>query len=132
MGVDCFAKFDKILGPVSHEGTAGWMEIMSFRLKEGAGRELEIELVKPMDRTSPTLLRACANGDPIATVIVHLCRKGESVTYTLRDVIITGLSYDSLGHDSKDVKSEQLTLNAGAIAVAYGSSQAPKRPAKTR
>ena len=133
MAVGCFAKFDKMPGPVSHNGSAGWVNVLFFRLggepgeygkKPQAGKVSvqDFRLVKPLDRTSPLLLRACANGEQIPTVVLHACQKDSSVKYSFRDVMVSGISYDSLGGDSAEVKSESVSLSFTKVETTYEES----------
>lgn len=83
-----FAKFSKILGTVTHDHTAGWVAACSFEPTPTGGR-----LVKPLDRTSPSLALACSQKAHIGSVLIHsstVFQKGVCKTVAMNDVVVTG------------------------------------------
>jgi len=103
-------RIEGITGGATERGREGTIEVIEPRhsvtaavdsstgTRAGAVRHTPITIVKQIDRSSPTLLRACSTGQHFPTVTIRLyeARSGGSevnyYTITLQNVIITGVS----------------------------------------
>jgi type VI secretion system secreted protein Hcp len=92
MAFDAFIKFDGIEGESSDSKHIGWIEITSCDMEinqtisttassaGGAGAERadfsDLSFTKLLDKSSPMLAVACADGTHFNTVTIELCRSG--------------------------------------------------------
>jgi type VI secretion system secreted protein Hcp len=112
MACDAFIKIDGIEGESMDERHAGWIEIQSYDLDinqpvartassaGGAGAERAdfspFGFTKLLDKASPNLALACADGTHFDTIVVELCRAGGDkvrfMRYTFADCVINGFN----------------------------------------
>ena len=80
---------------------------LEIRASQGAGpsvgraQQRDVELTRYKDRASPKLAQACAAGEDLGEVKIHLFRTvGESVTkfmtYTLTEAFVSRIEYDTI------------------------------------
>lgn len=80
----------------------------------------ELKFSKPVDKSSPKLMEACANGQHIAQAVLTLRKPGRGSDYykvTLEDVLIS--SYQTSGSSSDVVPHEELSLNYTKITFEF-------------
>ncbi len=139
--VDAFLQLDGVKGESQEK--PGSIEITSWSF--GAGRGIssptggasdresrapsvsEIHITKVNDKTSPTLMRACANGRHFASAILYVRKAGGSqpyLQYKLSDVILSSYSVSSGG----DRPTESMTINFAKIEVQYQPQQSGQEP----
>jgi len=147
MAVDYFLKIDGVEGESLDRAHPNSIEVLSFSWGEsnasrvahggggGAGRVSmqDLHFTMRVNKASPTLMLACANGKHFQKATLT-CRKagGEQqldfLKFTLSEVLVS--SYESSG-DQNVGPTDQLSLNFLKIQMAYspqnvdGSLQAP-------
>jgi type VI secretion system secreted protein Hcp len=140
MAFDTFIKIDGIEGESSDDKHAGWIEVTSFNtgLSQitsatassvgGASAERadfhDFSFTKQLDKASPKLALACADGTHIDSIIVEICRAGTEkvkfMEYKMTNCIISGVSTSGGGKDSSsDFPTENVNINYGKIEWAY-------------
>lgn len=81
----------------------------------------DLSVTKLVDKSSPKLLLACANGEHItkATLVARKAGKEQQEYYkiTLTDVIVSG--YSTSGHSQSVLPMDQVSLNFGKIECEY-------------
>jgi type VI secretion system secreted protein Hcp len=88
----------------------------------GAGKATfgELKIVKPIDKASPLLFKACATGQHIKDVTLTVLRPGKValpyIQYKLTDAFVTSVNHSGNG-DS--VPSEQVSFDYRKIEVKY-------------
>lgn len=133
--VDYFLKLDGIEGESTDDRHKGEIEILSFSWGEtnaattgrgggaGAGKVSlqDFHFVKPMDKSSPKLFLACAEGEHIKTATLTARKAGgeqqEYLKVTLTDVVIT--SYQTGGSSGDVVPTDSFSLNFAKIEFEY-------------
>jgi type VI secretion system secreted protein Hcp len=77
----------------------------------------DIVITKSVDKSSPSLQRACVNGTHFPKVTIEL-RKGGKVylTYTLKDVLVS--SFDVSGHGNAN-PTETVSFSYAKLAIVY-------------
>lgn len=133
---DCFVKIDDIEGESTDEKHQGWIEVISYETKVtqtvsktassvgGASAERAdfdtFSFVKMLDKSSPKLALACADGTHINTVLVQICRSGgdklKYMEYKLTNCIVSKIS---TAGGPGDFPSELLNIDFGKIEWAY-------------
>jgi type VI secretion system secreted protein Hcp len=136
MAFDAFIKIDGIEGESTDDKHAGWIEMATFGTglsqsvsstassAGGASAERadfqDFTFTKQLDKASPKLALACADGTHINTIMVELCRSGTDklkfMEYKLTNCIISNVS--TLGGGG-DFPSENVAINFGKIEWAY-------------
>ncbi len=136
MAFDAFIKIDGIEGESTDDKHSGWIEATNYNLglsqavsstassSGGASAERasfqDFSFTKDVDKASPLLALACADGTHINTITVELCRAGTDkvkfMEYKLTNCIISSVSNSGGGGD---FPKESLTVNFGKINWAY-------------
>jgi type VI secretion system secreted protein Hcp len=118
MAFDAFIKLDGIEGESTDSKHSGWIEIHDYDLDVsqtvsrtassagGASAERadfsEFCFAKSLDKASPKLALACANGTHIDNIVVELCRAGGDklrfMQYTFTNCLISSFT-TSADHD---------------------------------
>src|ERR1041384_2192659 len=144
MAVDMFLKLDGIKGESADHKHKDEIHIESFSwgLSQvgtssaggggGAGKVSvhDISVSKVVDKSSPELLLACANGKHIKEGLLTVRKAGEKpleyLKIKLNDILISGVQLSGPGHEQL---SEAVTLNFAKFQVEYqeqGPDGAPK------
>ncbi|MET3900968.1 type VI secretion system secreted protein Hcp [Devosia sp. UYZn731] len=136
MSGDYFLKIDGIKGESKDDKHPDEIEIDSFSIGVtnagamsaggggGAGKASfsDFHFSKTVDKSSPELMLACANGKHFAKAVVVLRKSGEDKleynTVTMSDVVVS--SYQSSGHGGNGVlPTDSVSLNYAKIEYAY-------------
>jgi type VI secretion system secreted protein Hcp len=131
--IDAYMKIDGIDGESADQNHSGWIEILDFDFAiaqkasrtastaGGAGDERvdfsEFKVTKLLDKSSPLLALACAEGRHIDTIAFELWRAGKVkyMTYRLTNCLISAVST----HGDGGFPEEEVSLNVGRIEVVY-------------
>lgn len=136
MAFDTFIKIDGIEGESTDDKHAGWIEVISFdsgvsqrtsaTASSAGGGSAEradfddFSFVKQLDKASPKLAMACADGTHINSIIVEVCRAGTEkvkfMEYKLSNCIISSAKTTGGGGD---FPGESVSINFGKIEWAY-------------
>jgi type VI secretion system secreted protein Hcp len=131
--VDYFLKIEGVDGESTNEGHKDWIEIDSYSWGEtnrgsvaaggggGAGKVYmqNFNFMKKMDKASPVLMQACAQGEhmKMATLIgIRDGQRQEFLKVTMTDVLIS--SYRT-GGSSGVVPTDQFSINFAKIEYEY-------------
>ncbi len=137
MAFDAFIKIDGIEGESTDEKHKGWIEIQSFGTGHtqkisrtassvgGASAEradfMAFEFEKLLDKASPKLALACADGTHINSVTVELCRAGgdklKYMEFIMSNCMISG--YKVIGDGQDPFPLESIGINYGKIEWGY-------------
>jgi len=135
MAVDMFLMLDGIKGESADDKHKGEIDIESFSwglAQTGSGNRStgsgtgkvdiqDMSIVKKIDKSSPTLQLACANGKHIAKGKLTLRKAGENpldyFTVDLENILISG--YHVSGSEASEVPSESVTINFAKIKTEY-------------
>jgi type VI secretion system secreted protein Hcp len=137
MAFDAFIKIDGIEGESTDDKHAGWIECTSFNsgLSQatsatassvgGASAERadfkDFAITKQLDKASPKLALACADGTHINTIVVEICRAGTDkvkfMEYKMSNCIISSVS--TSGAEGGEFPQESVTINYGKMEWAY-------------
>ena len=135
MAFDAFIKIDGIEGESTDEKHAGWIEVTSYNTglsqtvsstassAGGASAERadfqDFSITKQIDKASPKLAVACADGTHISSIVVELCRSGTDkvkfMEYKMTNCIISGTSITGGG----EFPTENVTIDFGKIEWSY-------------
>ena len=135
MAFDEFIKIDGIEGESTDEKHAGWIEVTSYNTglsqtvsstassAGGASAERadfqDFSITKQIDKASPKLAVACADGTHISSIVVELCRSGTDkvkfMEYKMTNCIISGTSITGGG----EFPTENVTIDFGKIEWSY-------------
>lgn len=85
----------------------------------------DVAVTKTLDKASPSLSKACADGKSLAKVEIQFCTgackdKQKYLEYTLTNVIVTSYSISGTSQDDT-VPVEQVTMNYAEIEWTYSS-----------
>ena len=137
MASDNFLQIDGIKGESTDDKHKDWIEVLSFNwgvaqmasaaavsaTSSSAGERADFQdlsITKLMDKSSPMLMKNCAEGKPVKEVILELCRAtGSKVPYMeikLQQVIISSVS---TGGGGGGEATESVTFNYGKITETY-------------
>ncbi len=136
MAFDTFIKIDGIEGESTDSKHTGWIEVISYEAgvsqkasatasSAGGGSSERADFddfifIKQLDKASPKLAIACADGSHIDTIIVEVCRAGTEkvkfMEYKLSNCIISKVKTSGGGGD---VPAEAININYGKIEWAY-------------
>ena len=139
--VDYFIKLDGIKGESTDAKHKDEIDIESWSWGEtntraggsaggaGAGKVSmqDFHFVMRLNKSSPTLMQACATGQHIKTATLTARKAGkdqqEYLTFKLRDVLVS--SYQTGGSEQGDVvPTDQVSLNFAKIEVEYRQQKA--------
>ena len=135
MSFDAFIKIDHIDGESTDEKHPGWIEVIRYGLglKQtvsstassvgGATAERvtfhDLHFIKELDKASPKLALACADGTHIDNVVIEVCRAGTEklkfMEYKLSNCIISKVMTKSGGA----FPYENVNINYGKIKWVY-------------
>jgi type VI secretion system secreted protein Hcp len=133
--VDYFLKLEGIEGESHDSKHKNEIEIMSWSFGAtqsgsmhsggggGSGKVAmqDLSITKIMDKASPKLMLACANGEHItkATLVARKAGKEQQEYYkiVLSDVLVS--SYNTSGHSQSGLPMDQVSLNFGKIECEY-------------
>lgn len=130
MAAMMFMKVTGVTGEATDDKHKDWSDIRSFSwgasqpggmvVGGGAGRASfnDLQVVAYMDKATPALIKHCASGLPLGSVVVHVCKstgtKKEFCVVTLENVLVT--SAQIVGVDPQDTL-ERLVMNYGFQAA---------------
>lgn len=135
MAVDMFLKLDGIKGESSDSKHKGEIDIESFSwgmAQTGSGHRAagsgsgkvevsDVTIQKVIDKSSPSLMLACANGKHVAKGTITVRKAGENpldyLTIDLENVFVS--NYHTSGANSGDVPTETVTLNFVKMKLEY-------------
>ncbi len=135
MASDIFIRIDGIEGESTDEQHPGWIEVFNYKLalrqrisstaSSAGGATAEradfkpFHFKRPIDKASPKLAIACADGTHIDQVLVEVCRAGgerlKYMTYRMRNCIIK----KTLTVGGGDFPVESVDIDYGQIEWAY-------------
>ncbi|GAC1468253.1 MAG: type VI secretion system tube protein Hcp [Gemmatimonadaceae bacterium] len=135
MAGDMFLMLDGIKGESADDKHKGEIDIESFSWglsQSGSGNRgsglgtgkvdiADISIMKKVDKASPTLMLACANGKHIAKGKLTVRKAGENpleyLTVDLESVLVS--SYQVSGANGGEVPSESISLNFVKVKTEY-------------
>ena len=135
MAFDAFIKIDEIEGESTDDKHQGWIDILNYdtglsqkvssmaNSPGGAGEERadfkEFSFEKELDKATPKLTLACADGTHIDNIVIEICRSGgdkvKFMEYKLANCIISKVKTVSGGAFPYDT----VGINYGKIQWAY-------------
>jgi type VI secretion system secreted protein Hcp len=135
MAFDAFIKIDGIEGESADDQHQAWIELISYNTgvsqtvsstassTGGASAERadfeDFAITKQLDKATPKLAVACADGTHIDSILVELCRAGTEkvkfMEYKMTNCIISGVSTTGGG----DFPTETVNINYGKIEWSY-------------
>jgi type VI secretion system secreted protein Hcp len=139
MAVETFLKIDGIAGEVLAEGHEGAMAVLhwswglgqsgtlhtapSGRASAGKVAVDDLTIVKPLDKASPTLILACAQGRHLSKATLTCRQSGDDEPGTfwvmeLTDVMVRTIEIGT-GDQPNERPTETLTLNFAQFKVSY-------------
>ncbi len=133
--LDCFIKIDGIDGESTDEKHSGWSEVLlydtgvsqtvSSTASSAGGASAEranfenFNITKELDKASPKLALACADGTHIDNIVLEVCRAGgdkvKFMEYKLTNCIICEVSH----HGANGIPLEIVSINFGKIEWSY-------------
>lgn len=137
---DYFMKVEGVKGESTDDKHKDEIDILSFSWGEtqhgshasggggGVGKVSmqDLHFTKRIDKASPKLMLACADGTHLKTVEISCRRAGkdqqEYLKYKLSDVLVS--SYQVGGSQGEVVPMEQLSMNFAKIEVEYKAQKA--------
>ena len=139
MAFDSFVNVDGIPGESTDDAHADWIEILSYSsgvsqtasgsASSGGGASSEradfqdFSIVKTLDKASPKLAVACADGTHIAEVVIELCRAGgdkvKYMEYKLTDCIVSSFRPGGSSQGGEALPLEEVSFNYGKIEWTY-------------
>ena len=139
MAFDAFMKIDGIEGESTDDKHQGWIELIRYgtALKQtvsttvssagGASAERadfsDFLIRKFIDKSSPKLALACADGTHIDQIVVELCRAGTEkvtfMTYTLKNCLIRKVITTNGNDTAANFPAETVKINYGRIEWRY-------------
>ena len=135
MAIDMFLMLDGIKGESSDSKHKGEIDIESFSwgmAQSGSGHRgsgsgsgkvevNDISISKYVDKSSPTLMLACANGKHIAKGKITVRKAGENpldyLTIDLEKILVS--NYQTSGANKGDTPTESVTLNFIKMKLEY-------------
>jgi type VI secretion system secreted protein Hcp len=139
MAFSGFVKIDGIDGESTDSGFAGQIEILSFthKLSQSGGAATsrhggetgsrvdvgDYSITKVVDKASPNLLKYCANGKHIPSVVVALTAANDSAhTYmkvTMSDAVISSVQHGGGSNDEGTRPTEEVSFRFSKIEWEY-------------
>ena len=139
MAFDAFLNVDGIPGESSDDAHSDWIEILSYSAgvsqsasasaSSGGGASSEradfqdFSIVKTLDKASPKLAVACADGTHISEVVLELCRAGgdklKYMEYKLSDCIVSSHRPGGSAQGGETLPLEEVSFNYGKIEWTY-------------
>lgn len=141
---DAFMKIDGIDGESTDDRHYNWVEVLHVSGGERNGASgsastaggatanrpefSDFTIVKALDKSSPKLNQACANGTHIKEVIIELCRAGgdkvKYMEYKLGNCTVSSVKVEGSSGGAETLPLETVTFNYGSIQWTYTQ---PKR-----
>ncbi len=138
MAVDMFLKIEGLPGESTDERHKDEIEVLSYSWSVHQPRTVsasshgsltaeraefnDFVVVKALDKASPKLALACANGEHFPAIRMEICRAGGDkqpyMEYKMTDVIVTSLRPGGSG-DGEAVPLEEVSFNYGKIEWKY-------------
>ena len=139
MAFGAFLRIEGIPGESTDDAHADWIEVLSFgwsvaqttvaASSSGGGASAEradfqdLSIVKTMDKTSPKLAVACADGTHISEVVFELCQAGGNklkyMEYKLIDCIVSSVQTDGSAQGDETLPLEIVSFNYSRIEWTY-------------
>ena len=138
MAFGAFLRIEGIPGESTDDAHTDWIEVLSFgwsvaqtavaaASSGGASAERadfqDLSIVKTMDKTSPKLAVACADGTHISEVVFELCQAGGNklkyMEYKLSDCIVSSVQTDGSAQGDATLPLEIVSFNYGKIEWTY-------------
>ena len=139
MAFDAFLKIDGIPGESTDSKHKDWIEILSFSAgitqptsgsastAGGATAEranfTDFSIVKALDKASPKIALACADGTHIKQVTLELCRAGgdkvKYMEYKLSNCVISSYRPGGSSQGGEALPLEEVSFNYGKIEWTY-------------
>ncbi len=139
MAFDAFLLVDGIPGESTDDAHADQIEVLSYNTgvvqsasgsaSSGGGASSEradfqdFSIVKALDKASPKLSVACADGTHIPEVVLALCRAGgeklQYMEYKLTDCIVTSVQPGGSSQGGESLPLEEVSFNYGKIEWTY-------------
>jgi len=136
---DAFLNIKDIPGESTDDKHKDWIEILSFSMgvsqtasasaSSGGGASSEradfqdFSIVKAVDKASPKLALACADGTHIGEVKMELCRAGgdklKYMEYKFTDCIVTSWRPGGSAKGGETLPLEEVTFNFGKVEWTY-------------
>ena len=143
MAFDAFLNVADIPGESTDDAHGDWIEILSYSsgvsqtasasASTGGGASAEradfqdFSIVKALDKASPKLALACANGTHISEVVLELCRAGgeklKYMEYKLTDCIVSSCRPGGSSGGAETLPLEEVSFNYGKIEWTYTQQQ---------
>jgi type VI secretion system secreted protein Hcp len=139
MAFDSFIKIDGVPGESTDDKHKDWIEVLSYSwglsqpksasasTAGGASAERadfqDLSIVKALDKASPKLALACAQGKHIKEVKLELCRAGgdkvKYMEYKLTNAIITSVRRGGSSQGGETLPLEEIAFDYGKIEWTY-------------
>jgi len=139
MAFDAFLKIEGIPGESTDDKHKDWIEVLSFSFgisqaisgsastSGGATAERanfqDFSIVKTLDKASPKLALACADGTHIKEVKIELCRAGgdkvKYMEYKMSNCVISSYHPGGSSQSGQTLPLEEITFNYGKIEWIY-------------
>jgi len=135
-----YIKIGSFEGEATDTGHEGWSIIQSISApishsmggfsgsERGKGQTSlgDISIVKEMDNSSVKLQKACASGEKISKVEIHLCtvlsdKREPFLIYELEDAFITSYQFAAQITENSGVPTESVSFNFNKITWTYMS-----------
>ncbi len=139
MAFDAFLKIDGIPGESTDDKHKDWIEVLSYSTgitqptsgsaSTGGGATAErahftdFSIVKALDKASPKIALACADGTHVKEVVVELCRAGgdkvKYMEYKMSNCVISSFRPGGSAHGGETLPLEEVGFNYGKIEWTY-------------
>jgi type VI secretion system secreted protein Hcp len=147
MAFDAFLKIETIPGESHDDKHKDWIEVLNYEVSvtqvsagsrsSGGARTggradfADLSITHTIDKATPKLKLACANGEHIGKVILELCRATKDKTpymvYKMENVIVTSVTTtgDAKAPDTP-LPLEVVTFNYGKMTWTYSETDKEK------
>ena len=139
MAFDAFLKIDGIPGESTDDAHKDWIEVLSYNTgisqtasgsaSSGGGASAEradfqdFSIVKTLDKASPKVAVACADGSHIKEVKLELCRAGgdklKYMEYKMSNCIVSSVRPGGSSQGVETLPLEEVTFVYGKIEWTY-------------